>query len=425
MKKSLAIIISTVLVTSLMTGCAKKPVEESETESNAQTNTEAKAELKPEEGASLVVWESEGAEGEYMKYAAQEFEKKYGVKVKYEAVDHIATAGKLQQDGPAGVGADVISAPHDNLGKLIAAGLIRPNNNSDRIKKDFIDAAVNGVSMDGTVYGYPTAIETYGLIYNKALIKEAPATYEQIIEFAKTFNNPKEKKYALLWNVGDAYFSYSFLSANGGYVFGKNGTDKNDLGLNNEGAIKGAEFFKSLNSIIPLKQKDANYQLVDGLFSTGKVAMIINGPWALEGYKKAGIDVGVAKLPTFEGKQPVSFSGIRSLFVSSFTKYPNAAALFADFVTSDEMLLKRFEMTKQLPPVKTLSEKEEIKNDPLVAGFMDQTQFAQPMPSIPQMSLVWDPLAAAFSTIWDGKQEPKAALDKAVQTIKDAIAAQK
>ncbi|SKA73019.1 arabinogalactan oligomer / maltooligosaccharide transport system substrate-binding protein [Clostridium sp. USBA 49] len=156
MKKSLAIILSTVLVTSLMTGCAKKPVEESETESNAQTNTEAKAELKPEEGASLVVWESEGAEGEYMKYAAQEFEKKYGVKVKYEAVDHIATAGKLQQDGPAGVGADVISAPHDNLGKLIAAGLIRPNNNPDRIKKDFIDAAVNGVSMDGTVYGYPT-----------------------------------------------------------------------------------------------------------------------------------------------------------------------------------------------------------------------------------------------------------------------------
>ncbi len=164
---------------------------------------------------------------------------------------------------------------------------------------------------------------------------------------------------------------------------------------------------------------------MDGSFSTGKAAMIINGPWAVEGYRKAGIDFGVAPIPTINGKQPISFSGIRGIYVSSFTKYPKAAALFAEFATSDEMLLKRFEMTKQIPPVKALAEKDQIKNDPIVAGFMAQANNAQPMPSIPQMQLVWEPLAAAFSAIWDGQMEPKASLDKCVQTVKDAIAAQK
>ncbi|MCX7695736.1 MAG: maltose ABC transporter substrate-binding protein [Caloramator sp.] len=421
MKKPLSIMLSALLVASLMAGCGTKKTEEPKDQKPAeQTN-----ELKPEEGATLLVWESEGPEGEYIKYVAQEFEKKYGVKVKYEPVNHTDTSGKLQQDGPAGVGADVFAAPHDHVGKMVAAGLIQENHNPDRVKNDYMEAALRGVSLDGKVYGYPTAIETYALFYNKDLVKEAPKTYEEILEFAKTFNNPKEKKYALAWDVGNAYFSYSFLTANGGYVFGKQGTDKDDIGLNNDGAVKGATFYKSLRTILPLKAADSNYQFMDGSFAAGKVAMIINGPWAVKGYQDAKVNFGVAPLPTFGGAQPKSFSGIRALYVSAFTKYPKAAKLFAEFATSDEMLMKRYEMTKQIPPVKALAEKDEIKNDPIVSGFMAQAANAEPMPSIPQMQLVWEPLATTFSAIWDGQMEPKAALDKCVQTVKDAIAAQK
>ncbi|WP_258188483.1 extracellular solute-binding protein [Candidatus Hakubella thermalkaliphila] len=50
------------------------------------------------------------------------------------------------------------------------------------------------------------------------------------------------------------------------------------------------------------------------------------------------------------GERPTSVSGIRSLFVSSFTEYPMASKLFAQFVTSKELLAKRFTDTGQLPP---------------------------------------------------------------------------
>jgi len=418
MKRFLSFVIAFVLVLSTFVGCSKPT-------SNQSQDTNQQGELKPEEGATIVVWESQGAEGDFIKYAAQEFEKRYGIKVKFEPVESTQTVNKLQQDGPAGVGADIIAAPHDQLGKMVAAGLIQPNHNPERFKKDFLEAAVQGITYEGEIYGYPIGIETYALFYNKDIIKQPPKTFEEIIEFAKKYNNPKEKKYALMWNVGDPYYSYSFLSAFGGYVFGNNGTNKDDIGLNNEGAIEGAKYFKSLRSIYDVKQKDANYQFMSGQFENNKAAMIINGPWAVAGYKKAKVNFGVAPLPTMKGKQPISFSGIRGLYLSSFTKYPNAAKLFLDFVTSDELLLKRFEMTGQIPPVKSLMDKPEIKDDPIVAGFMAQAQYSTPMPSIPQMSLVWEPLGAAFSAIWDGKMEPKEALDKAVQIIKDAIATQK
>lgn len=42
-----------------------------------EKTSEVKNELTPEEGATLVVWESQGPEGEFMKKVNTEFEAKY------------------------------------------------------------------------------------------------------------------------------------------------------------------------------------------------------------------------------------------------------------------------------------------------------------------------------------------------------------
>ncbi|WP_256201389.1 extracellular solute-binding protein [Thermoanaerobacter thermocopriae] len=186
-----------------------------------------------------------------------------------------------------------------------------------------------------------------------------------------------------MWDVGNAYYSHSFVAGYGGYVFGKGGTDKDDIGLNSKEAVEGAKFLVSLKEILPLKSDDTNYQVMDGMFKEGKAAMIINGPWAVRGYQEAGVDFGIAPLPLLpNGEHPASFSGVRTMFVSAYTKYPNAAKLFADFITSEEMLLKRYEITKQIPPMKSLMNADIIKSDPYAAPFLEQAQFAVPMPSI-------------------------------------------
>jgi arabinogalactan oligomer/maltooligosaccharide transport system substrate-binding protein len=421
MKKYLWLILILVI---FMTFTACAPESQSSTPQPSEVNKDGQ--LLPEPGAKLLVWESEGPEGEFIQYAAKKFTEKYGVEVVYEPVTHTDAPGKLATDGPAGIGADVFAAPHDKTGELVASGLIQENDLfADRIRNEFMQGAVDAVSFQGVVYGYPTGIETYALFYNKEYVKEPPKTYQDIVEFAKEFNDLASNRFGFMWDVGNAYYSHSFVAGYGGYVFGKGGTDKDDIGLNSKEAVEGAKFLVSLKEILPLKSDDTNYQVMDGMFKEGKAAMIINGPWAVRGYQEAGVDFGIAPLPLLpNGEHPASFSGVRTMFVSAYTKYPNAAKLFADFITSEEMLLKRYEITKQIPPMKSLMNADIIKSDLYAAPFLEQAQFAVPMPSIPQMGVVWEPYARAFQVMWNDGVDPQKALDEAVQTIKDAIAIQ-
>ena len=422
MKKALSLLLVFVLIFSLA-ACA--PKDEPAPEPVEDQNDDVSEELTPEDGAELLIWESEGPEGDWVQHVAEKFEEKYGVKVTYEAVGAVDARERLVQDGPAGVGADLFAAPHDHTGALVASGLIHENHNPDAVRNDFMEAAANGLSYQGTVYGYPTAIETYGLFYNKDIFPEAPKSYEEIVAKAEEINNPDNNEYAFMWDIANAYYSHSFIAGGGGYVFGQGGTDKEDVGLDSEGAIKGGESMLQLKEILPVNSADSTTQIMEGLFDEGKIGAMIDGPWAVNGRKESGVNFGVAPLPKlFDGQQQSSFSGIRGLFVSVYTKYPNAARLFADFATSEEMLLKRFEITQQIPPRVSLMDADEIKNDEYVAPFLAQAQFAVPMPSIPQMQYVWDPYGAAFAAMWNEGVSAEDALKTAAETVRDAIAAE-
>lgn len=433
-RKIISVIAALTLLAALLlatAGCTPaKPQEETtagqETQTVTPTAEPATPEddgLKPEPGAKLKVWDSEGNEGDWLKKVIKDFTRIYGVEVTYEPVTHTDAPTKLKTDGPAGLGADVFSAPHDKVGDMVSSGLIYPN---DVLKPDeFLDAAVQGTSYNGVWYGYPDAIETYALFYNKDLIAEPPKTFDELIEFSKSFTDVSKNQYGFMMELANFYYIYSFIGGYDGYVFGNNGTDKSDIGLNSPGAVEGMKFHQSLKEILPLNTADINYDIKNALFNEGKLALNIDGPWAVQGHKDAGVNFGVAPLPLLpNGKHPTSFSGIRAFYVNSYTKYPNAAKLLAKYLTSSELLADRFESTSQIPPRKDLLESPSIKNDPISAAFLEQAQYAQAMPNIPEMASVWVPMATALDENWNKGGDPKAILDNAVKSIEEALALQ-
>ena len=92
MMKKILLIISAMMV---LFSCGKKEAEK--TDGGKQGS--AMSELKPESGATLKIWESKGKEADWIKYVAQEFEKKYNVKVTYENVEAPDVVKKLQTEG--------------------------------------------------------------------------------------------------------------------------------------------------------------------------------------------------------------------------------------------------------------------------------------------------------------------------------------
>jgi len=390
------------------------------TTDNAGNDTAATDEIVPEDGASLVIWESK-EERSFAEEVAKQFTEKYNVPVKIEEVAPPDQVTKLTQDGPSGLAADVILIPHDNLGKAASASLLLPNDIfAEQTKAANTEASIIGSSFDGELYGYPRAAETYALFYNKSLVKEAPKSFEDVLAFSKTFTDKDKNKYGIMWEVGNLYFNYMFIASNGGYLFGDNGTNKDDIGLNNEGAIAGLNAFVKLKEALPIKSGDINPDIKRSLFNTGDVAMDITGPWELAGYKAAlGDNLGIAPIPTVDGKTAITFSGIKIFAVNAYSQYPNAAKLYASFASNKDSQLILNKLIGSVPTnIEALADPQ-IANDPYVSAFAEQAKNSQPMPSIPEMGNVWSPVNAALPEIWDKDIDPKVAMDKAVQQIKD------
>lgn len=387
MKKTLSVLMALVLVTSFCFASGSK-------------------DQKKASGAiTLKIWESEGPEKDFMLWAAEEYKKTNpNITIVYEPVGSVDARSKIELDGPAGVGADIFVAPHDHLGALITGGHVLENTDSS-FKSSFVDAAQIGAAYNGTVYGYPLAVETYAMFYNKDVFKNPPKTWEEIEVFAKTWNDKSKNKYAIAWEVANAYFDYIFMGGFNAPLFGANGDDRNQHNINSANAVKGLTYFQSLRKkILDVPSADVSGDFCNSSFVEGTVPLLITGPWKIADFTKANVNFGVAEIPVFPGqkKSPASFSGVRLGFVSAYSDYPEEAAAFAKFLTSKVALEKRYELTEQIPPRKDIT-----ISDPLSAGILAQANYATPMPTIPEMGTYWSAMGAAFASIWDGADVQK------------------
>ena len=265
----------------------------------------------PSKKVTLKVWESQGPEEKFIKQAIKDYRKvDRNVKFIYEPVGSVDADGKIMLDGPAGVGADVFVVPHDHMGSLVIGGHILENTMD---MSAFVPAAVIGASYGGKVYGYPLAVETYALFYNKDIIPNPPKTWEEVFEFAKTWTDKSKNKYAIAWPVTDAYYDFMFYAGYGAQLFGPNGDDRNQHNLNSPEAVKGVQFFQQVRKqILDVPSGDMSGDFVKSSFQEGTIPMVLGGPWDIAVYKEAGVNFGITTLPILPGAKdvPASFSGV-------------------------------------------------------------------------------------------------------------------
>jgi len=124
----------------------------------------------------------------------------------------------------------------------------------------------------------------------------------------------------------------------------------------------------------------------------------------------------VSKLPTINGVQPRSFSGNIIAAVSSYSRNIPAAVAFVEFLASVEGAEVQFRYTGRLSAHRDVNAIEGMRDDEALRGVMEQAAFADPMPTIPETSKMWDPLADLFTFTWDGRLSVEAAQARAMDT---------
>lgn len=362
----------------------------------------------------------------YTEEAAKAFEKETGTKVTVKVGDQLTGLDNLSLDNQSGSAPDVMMAPYDRVGSLGTDGQLSEVKLNKDSKTDKTTESL--VTTGGKVYGAPAVIESLVMYYNKDLISEAPKTFADLENLAKdskyNFDGENGKNTAFLADWTNFYYTYGLLAGNGGYVFGKNGTDAKDIGLANSGSIAGIEYAKTWYDRWPKGMQDSKgaSNLIQTQFQDGKTAAIIEGPWKAQSFKDAKVNYGVATIPTLpNGKNYEAFGGGKAWVIPSGSKNPDGAQKFVDFLTSTDQQKAFYDATNEVPANTEAREYAVSKNDELTTAVVKQFESAQPMPNISEMSAVWDPAATMLFDAVSGNKSPKAAADDAVKLIKETI----
>jgi arabinogalactan oligomer/maltooligosaccharide transport system substrate-binding protein len=374
----------------------------------------------------LVIW-TDADRAPTVKKIADAFGQENGVTVSVQvAVD---TRQQFKDATKVGKGPDIVVGAHDWLGELVQENTVAPVSLSADTAAKFAKTSIDAAKFNGQSYGVPYAVENIALMRNTDLAPDAPKTMEELIASGKAIKakNPKVTN-ALIQQVGktgNAYYTYPYLSAFGGGIFGTTadgGYDPNKVIVDSPGSLKGAEVLAKLGkeSVLSTNIGDDN---AEGLFDAGKAPYFITGPWATTNAKKANIKYAISDLPTLAGGgQMQPFLGVQLFYVSSKAKNASIAQEFVtNYITKKDVQLQLFKALNR-PPALTEALNEVEASDPDVKAFFEAGKDSKPMPNIPAMNSVWGPLGQASADVIAGKAAPdarfKAAQAEIVANIK-------
>jgi maltose/maltodextrin transport system substrate-binding protein len=320
---------------------------------------------------------------------------------------------KFTAAAAAGKGPDVFCWPHDRVGEWAKSGLIVPVKPARRVREQIEDSAWQAFSYRGQVWGYPLAIEAIGLIYNKALVKTPPATWDEVIALDRQLALSGRK--AVLWDYNKSFFTWPMLAGSGGFVFGKKpdgDLDPRVVGINSPGALQGALMLEKLvaGGTMP---RGARYSDMEAQFASGKVAMMISGPWAWDNVQKSRIDFGVANIPGFPGQPARPFVGVLGCMVSAASPIKDVAR---EFLENHVLKVESLKAISADVPLGTPANKAyfaQLAGDPKIRATMDNALAGEAIPNIPEMQRFFPAMDAALEAITQGRQAPREALDNA------------
>jgi maltose/maltodextrin transport system substrate-binding protein len=371
---------------------------------------------RADEKGTLQIWINGDKAYTGLAEVGKKFTKDTGIKV---VVEHPQDSPqKFQQAASAHGGPSIYIWAHDRAGEWVQAGLIEPVAPKAKFVGQFDKVGWDAFTFSGKTWGYPLAIEAIGLIYNKKLVPKPPASFEELIALDKKLQ--KDGKHAILWDYNNTYFTFPLLAANGGYPFGRKPSgdySATDVGVNNKGAIQGAEMLAKLidSGAMP---RGATYSAMESAMNQGEIAMMISGPWAWANLRKSNIDFGVAPIPTVGGKPAKVFVGVQGALINRASNNKDVAVEFIEnyLLTMDG--LKTLDSDVSLGVTAHKEFYKSRASDPLIAATMQNIKTGLLMPSLPEMSKFWSAMESSLGNITQGRQKPKEALDAAAQRIK-------
>jgi len=383
-KRILAVVLVVAMVAALVTGC--KP--------------------KPKEIVNLVLWGSQDDQAMLQTMAdsfkAAHTDKDYTITLGVCGED-VAKDTVLRDLDAAG---DVFAFASDQIASLQSAGALLPVTiDTEAIKAANSAASVTAATVDGQLTAYPSSADTYFLYYDKKYLSEAEAGSLETI-MGKSLPTGVTN---FAMNLSNGWYIASFFFASGCKLFGDSGVDPTACDFNGaKGLAAGQYMIKMAADKKKFADYGANYDsTMCQNFKDRKLVAAVSGTWNATKVQEAlGTDYGATKLPTINingsDVNMGSFANFKLYGVNSHTKAAADAMALAEWVTSKDNQLLRFQ-TRSFAPTNVTIDTSTLSSDLAVAADALQGKFATLQASIKQMSNYWTPAAALGTSIGNGK----------------------
>lgn len=375
----------------------------------------------------VVVWHPyRGGEEAALKKVAAKLGDDRHIKVTLLAVPYEAYLSKLEAAIPRGNGPDVFIGPHNRLGEYLLHRLVAPAGDAfpDQDVALYEPATVTAVTHENTRYAVPLASKCVALYYNTQLLSSPPRTVEELIAHKSAL--PKGV-YPLAYELYSAYYHAAILQAFGGQLFDPK---TSTFAMTGDAAEKSLAFARALLAANAIPD-EASGDLVKTLFTSGKAAAVLSGPW-LAGDLPADLPYAVAPLPSIADVGPMRpYLTVDAAFMTPEGARSADARALARAVANDESAYVRAEVGKQVVATKAYWERpQDLTRKPefqrqfdLLKSFHDASAEAVPMPVSIAMNPAWVPAEQAIRKVLRGDQTPRAALTEAKERYDDVMRA--
>ncbi|MBA3703928.1 MAG: ABC transporter substrate-binding protein [Rubrobacter sp.] len=289
----------------------------------------------------------------------------------------------------------------------------------------FLPGSVEAITYNGKPYGMPWFTDTGLLYYRKDLLRKSgyngpPKTWNELKQMTRKVRGELDIKFGFLFQGAR---SEAGVCDGCEYVWGHGGNvldpkDPTRVVIDSPQAIAGLATERSMitDGISPEAVTVYEEPETEGGFLNGDAVFLRNWPYvyALIGtsdYPKLKPEqVGVSELPSADGKPGNGTVGDQPLYISTSSKYPDAAWKFIEFVTASEQQRFRALEGSYLPTRSALYDDPEIQDSvPVVALAKEALQHTRPRPVSPYYSDMSLEMQEQFNASLKGDTTPEEA----------------
>jgi multiple sugar transport system substrate-binding protein len=406
MKKSLlwigVLVLSILMVTVFsLTGCKTTTAEATTAEETTTAETKAgetTAAAKEPVTIQFTGWEASPLETESVtKGLALFMSKNPDIIVEYNPIPGSGYTSKILTMMAGGTCPDVFFCYSGDYRGFAKAGSlldVTDSFNKDYNIDELIPSSASIMQVDGKIYGVSSCTVSPVIYYNKDLFDKAglpyppsdPAkawTWDEFREVAKKLTIVEDGKTKQYGTFGQevTYMAAALIMSNGGSYFN---ADVSKCTMNSPEA---AEVWQAILDVrkVDGSSPEAAPQAASGgailssanMLSTGNIAMLVDGSWALQELSKMDFKVGVGVLPKF--KEAVTHGQAHVHAAWAKTTHPEEAWRLLSFLSSEEYQLGLVKAGLWMPNRKSLYTEEGIAKwyDPAVhpEGFKEMAPY--------------------------------------------------